>query len=156
MHLTDLLSPEVIKVPLAGKEKYEIIEELIGLLDKAGRLENRDLALNAVVERERQMSTGMGDGIAIPHAKTDAVKELSIAFGITRHDVDFQAIDGKPVRLFFLLVGPTDQTALHLKMLSRISRLMHKKEFRDQLRTCMDAEEVLQVIGAEERKYFPI
>jgi len=154
MNLTDLLSAEVIKIPLASKEKYQIIEEMVDLLHKAGRIENRDVVLNAVFARERVMSTGMGDGIAIPHAKTDGVKELVVAFGISHQDVDFQAIDGKPVRMFFLLVGPTDQTGPHLKTLSRISRLMHRKEFRDSLRICFNAEEVLQAIADEERKYF--
>jgi fructose-specific phosphotransferase system IIA component len=156
MNLTDLLSAEVIKIPLEAKEKYQIIEEMVDLLHHAGHLENRDIALNAVFERERQMSTGMGDGIAIPHAKTDAVKELVVAFGITRQDVDFQAIDGKPVRIFFLLIGPADQTGPHLKTLSRISRLMHRKEFRDRLRFCGNAEEVLEAIAGEERKYFAL
>lgn len=156
MNLADLLSADVIKIPLEAKEKYQIIEELVDLLSRAGRLENRDMALNAVIERERQMSTGMGDGIAIPHAKTDAVRKLMVAFGIARHDVDFQAIDGKPVRLFFLLVGPTDQTGPHLKALSRISRLMHRKEFRDRLRLCTTPEEVMEAISGEERKYFAL
>ncbi len=156
MNLTDLLSKEVIKIPLASKEKYQVIEELVDLLHRAGRLENRDAALEAVYARERQMSTGMGDGIAIPHAKTDAVKELVMAFGIAHHDVDFQAIDGKPVRIFFLLIGPADQTGPHLKALSRISRLMHRREFRDRLRTCLSAEEVMQTLAAEERKYYPL
>ena len=104
--------------------------------DAAGRIDNREMVLKAVMDRERVMSTGMGDGVAIPHAKTDGVKDLVAAFGVTKQGIDFQSIDGKPVRIIFLLAGPTDQTGPHLKALSRISRLMHRKEFRDILAVC--------------------
>ncbi len=156
MNLQDLLTADVIKIPLESEEKYQLIEEMVNLLNESGRIANRDLVLNAVFERERVMSTGMGDGVAIPHAKTEGVKELVAAFGITKQEIDFQAIDGKPVRIVFLLVGPTDQTGPHLKALSRISRLMHRKEFRDRLALSRSAEEVIEAITGEERKYFAL
>ncbi len=156
MNLKDLLTKEVIKIPLVSEEKTQIIEEMVDVLAAAGRTDNRDLVLNAVLDRERVMSTGMGDGIAIPHAKTDGVKNLAAAFGITKQNVDFQSIDNKPVRIVFLLVGPTDQTGPHLKALSRISRLMHRKEFRDQLAVARSADEVIEAIANEERKYFAL
>ena len=156
MNLNDLLTKEVVKIPLVGEEKTQIIEEMVDVLHAAGCTENRDLVLNAVLDRERVMSTGMGDGIAIPHAKTDGVKNLVAAFGITKQNIDFQSIDDKPVRIVFLLVGPTDQTGPHLKALSRISRLMHRKEFRDQLALARSSEEVIDAIANEERKYFAL
>ncbi len=156
MNLQDLLTADVIKIPLESEEKYQLIEEMVNMLHDSGRIANRDLVLNAVFERERVMSTGMGDGVAIPHAKTEGVKELIAAFGITKQEIDFQAIDGKPVRIVFLLVGPTDQTGPHLKALSRISRLMHRKEFRDRLALSRSAEEVVEAITNEERKYFAL
>ena len=156
MNLQDLLTADVIKIPLESEEKYQLIEEMVNMLHESGRIANRDLVLNAVFERERVMSTGMGDGVAIPHAKTEGVKELIAAFGITKQEIDFQAIDGKPVRIVFLLVGPTDQTGPHLKALSRISRLMHRKEFRDRLALSRSAEEVVEAITNEERKYFAL
>ena len=156
MNLQDLLIAEVIKIPLESDEKYKIIEELIDTLYSAGRIDNKDMALNAVFEREKVMSTGMGDGVAIPHAKTDGVKDLVAAFGIAKQDIDFQSIDGKPVRIVFLLVGPTDQTGPHLKALSRISRLMHRKEFREKLSAVRSKEEVIEAISNEEQKYFAL
>ncbi len=156
MNLKDLLTKEVIKIPLVGEDKNQIIEEMVDVLHAAGYADNRDTVLNAVLERERVMSTGMGDGIAIPHAKTDGVKNLVAAFGITRQGVDFQSIDNKPVRIVFLLVGPSDQTGPHLKALSRISRLMHRKEFRDRLASAHNPDEVIEAITNEERKYFAL
>jgi len=156
MNLQDLLSIEVIKIPLESDEKFRTIEELVDILNNAGRIENRDMVLQAILDRERVMSTGMGDGVAIPHAKTDGVKELVAAFGITKQGIDFQSIDGKPVRIIFLLAGPTDQTGPHLKALSRISRLMHRKEFREKLAAVKNAEQVVDAITNEEKKYFAL
>ncbi|OPZ71973.1 MAG: PTS system fructose-specific EIIABC component [bacterium ADurb.Bin478] len=150
MKLQDLLSEQVIRVPLHHTEKEKIIEELIDLIHQSGKIKDRDLALAKVLERERVMSTGMGEGVAIPHAKTEAVEELAAAFGITRQGVDFAAMDDKPVRLIFLLVGPMDPTGPHLQALSRISRLMHRSEFRDRLVGCPSAAAVLEAIALEE------
>lgn len=154
MNLADLLSTDVIKIPLDGVEKNAIIEEMVDILYQAKKTEQRDDVLQAIQQRERIMSTGMGDGIAIPHGKSDGVEQLTAAFGITKQGVDFQSIDGKPVRIVFLLVGPNDQAGPHLKALSRISRLMHRKEFRQKLAKARNAEQVLSVIKNEERKHF--
>ncbi|HPG40809.1 MAG TPA: PTS sugar transporter subunit IIA [bacterium] len=154
MNLCDLLSKEVIRIPLKNTEKNQIIEEMVDLLAQNNKLKDRNMVLEAVLDRERVMSTGMGDGVAIPHAKSDGVETLVIAFGITIKDVDFKSIDEKPVRLIFLLVGPVDQTGPHLKALSRISRLMHRKEFRDRLANARNSEEVIEAITREEQKYF--
>jgi fructose-specific phosphotransferase system IIA component len=153
MRLQDLLTDKVIRIPLQNTDKEKIIEEMVDLLDQTHKLRDRDLALAKVLERERVMSTGMGEGVAIPHAKTEAVDELVAAFGVTAKDVDFQAIDEKPVRLVFLLVGPMDPTGPHLQALSRISRLMHRKDFRDRLIAAHSAEEVIEAISKEEQKY---
>jgi len=156
MTLTDLLSPDVIKIPLESMEKNQIIEEMVDILNQTGRIDNRDDVLRAVQERENVMSTGMGDGVAIPHAKTDGVKELVASFGIARQGIDFQSIDGKPVRIVFLLVGPTRQTGPHLKALSRISRLVHRKAFRDSLANASNPDNVIKAIKDEEKKFFSI
>jgi mannitol/fructose-specific phosphotransferase system IIA component (Ntr-type) len=95
----------------------------------------------------------MGEGVAIPHAKTAAVDGLVAAFGITRKNVDFQSIDEKPVRIVFLLIGPMDPTGPHLQALSRISRLMHRSELREKLIAVHTAQEVMQVLAQEEQKY---
>ncbi len=156
MNLSDLLTKDVIRIPLENTEKNRIIEEMVDILASQNRVTDRDAVLQAVLDRERVMSTGMGDGVAIPHAKSDGVSELVSAFGITRQDVDFKSIDEKPVRLIFLLVGPVDQTGPHLKALSRISRLMHRKEFRDRLSSSHSSEEVIEAIKKEEQKYFAL
>ncbi len=156
MRLKDLLSGDVIRIPLENTEKNAIIEEMIDILNKAGKLKDKKAVLKAVLEREQVMSTGMGDGIAIPHAKTDGVEKLIAAFGLTKEPVDFKSIDNKPVRIIFLLVGPTDLTSPHLKVLSRISRLTHRKEFREKLAAAKNSKQVIDAITQEEQKYFVI
>ena len=156
MNLSDLLSKEVIRIPLKNTEKNKIIEEMVDILAQNNKLKDRQSVLDDVLERERVMSTGMGDGVAIPHAKSEGVDKLVSAFGITEKDVDFKSIDEKPVRLIFLLVGPVNQTGPHLKALSRISRLMHRKEFRDRLASAHSSEKVIEAIAREEQKYFSL
>jgi len=153
MKLQDILTEQVVRIPLQSTEKEKIIEELVDLIDQTGKIKDRKLALDKVLERERVMSTGMGEGIAIPHAKTEAVAELAAAFGVTSQDVDFSAIDDKPVRLVFLLLGPMDPTGPHLQALSRISRLMHNREFRQRLIACTTGAQVLEAISEEEQQY---
>ena len=156
MKLSDLLTEDVIRIPLENTEKEKIIEEMIDLLVAAGKVQDRDKILKAVLDRERVMSTGVGDGVAIPHGKAEGVKELAASFGRTRTDVDFDALDDKPVRLVFMLVGPPDVTGPHLKALSRISRLMHKKNFRERLLNAESPKEVLETISREEMQYFEL
>ncbi len=156
MKLVDILSEETIKIPLESEEKRAIIEELVDVLKKANKIEDRDEVLKAVLDREAIMSTGVGDGVAIPHGKSDGAGDIVAALGIARKPVDFEAIDNKPVRLIWLLVGPHGKTGPHLKALSRISRLMHKKEFRERLLRAETAEQVLGEIAKEEEKYFEI
>ena len=156
MRLEDLLSENVIKIPLENTDKEGIITEMVDILNNSGQLKDRDTVLSAVFEREHVMSTGVGDGVAIPHAKTDGVKELIAAFGITKQPVDFQSIDDKPVRIVFLLLGPPDQTSPQLKALSRISRLMHNEQLRLELIASHSSKDVLNSISNEEQKYFAL
>jgi fructose-specific phosphotransferase system IIA component len=156
MKLKDLLSKDIIRIPLENQEKSKIIEELVEILYESNRISDKEAVLKAVLDREAVMSTGMGDGVAIPHAKSDSVDGLIAAFGITSEPVDFESIDGKPVRMIFLLVGPTDQTGPHLKALSRISRLMHREDFRQKLAVSQTSDQVIEAIEAEEKKYFAI
>ncbi len=156
MKLQDILSEDVIKVPLENTDKDRVIEEMVNALFDSKKVEDREAVLKAVLDRERVMSTGVGDGVAIPHGKADGVKQLVASFGITKQDVDFGSIDDKPVRLVFLLVGPYDQTGPHLKALSRISRLMHKAEFRDSLVNAKNAKDALEAIAREEEYYLDI
>jgi fructose-specific phosphotransferase system IIA component len=156
MKLRNILSEDRIKIPLDSTEKEKIIEEMVNLIDHSIRLNNRGQLLKAVLEREAVMSTGVGDEVAIPHAKADGVEQIVAALGITKEPVDFKSLDDKPVRLVWMLVGPLDKTGPHLKALSRISRLMHKKEFRERLILTEAPGEMIDVITAEEEKYFEV
>ncbi len=153
MKLVDILTKERVKIPLENSEKTKIIEEMVSLIDGSSPLKNRDQILKAVLDREAVMSTGVGDEIAIPHGKSDGVDDIVAALGITKEPVNFESLDNKPVRLVWLLVGPQDKTGPHLKALSRISRLMHKKEFREKLIRTARPEDAMEVISSEESKF---
>lgn len=154
MKLNSILTEERIKIPLDNTEKEKIIEEMVNLIDRSVKLNNKPQVLKAVLEREAVMSTGVGDEVAIPHAKAEGVDDIIAALGITREPVDFKSLDEKPVRLVWLLVGPQDKTGPHLKALSRISRLMHKKDFRERLLHTARPREILDAINSEEEKFF--
>lgn len=154
MKLMDILTEDRVKIPLENTDKEKIIDEMVMLIDVSAKLKDKDQILKAVLDREAVMSTGVGDEIAIPHGKSDGVDDIIAALGITKEPVNFDSLDNKPVRLVWLLVGPQDKTGPHLKALSRISRLMHKKEFRDRLISTSNPKDIIKVIGTEEDKFF--
>ncbi len=139
--LTDLITPERIKIPLVSREKDELLRELVEVVTHGDRIDDPADVLRAVREREAVLSTGIGNGVAIPHGKSPAVPELRMAAGTTAEPVDFDALDGQPVRLFFLLVGPESAAGPHIKALSRISRLVRREEVRARLLAARNAEE---------------
>ena len=146
MILTQILQPNCVKVPVENKEKEAAITELVDLLDTNGLLLDREVALDAVLTRERIRSTGTGAGIAIPHGKCEAVKELVMAIGITKEPIEFDSVDEKPVTILFLLVSPTNQTGPHIQALAGISRLMLNEEFKQKLEQVTSAEEVYRLL----------
>lgn len=154
MKLKDILTEDRIKIPLQNTKKDKIIEEMVDLIDNSKKLRNKSQILKAVLDREAVMSTGVGDEVAIPHGKADGVEDIFAALGVTKEPVDFNSLDDKPVRLIWLLVGPQDKTGPHLKALSRISRLMHKKDFRERLIKAQSPKEMIEAISSEEEKYF--
>ncbi len=156
MKLKDILSDDLIIMPLKSRTKEEIIKEMVRYLYSKKKIDDEQKILKAILDREKVMSTGVGDRVAIPHGKAEGVKDIVAAFGITEKDVDFYSIDNKPVRLIFMLVGPPDKTGPHLKALSRISRLMHKHDFRNRLLESHNPREVMEIIDKEEEKYFEI
>jgi len=151
MILTQILQPNCFKVPVENKEKEAVITELIDLLDTNGLFSDRDVALDAVLKRERIRSTGIGAGIAIPHCKCNAVNELIMAFGIAHEPIEFDSVDGKPVNILFLLVSPVDQTGPHIQALAAISRLMLKEEFKQKLEKAVSADEVYGMLNEIEK-----
>ena len=150
MLLSELLSADRVKVPLAGRSKDDLLRELVELAVPSRDPAVREAVLAAVRERERELSTGIGGGVAIPHAKTPFVDQLVMAAGIAPSAVDFDALDGQPVHLFFLLVGPESAAGAHVKALARISRLLRRESLRSALRTAGSGEAFLQVVRGSE------
>ncbi len=153
MKMVDFLKAEAIKVSLEAKNKKGIIEELLDLLVQTGKVKDKSNVLNAIFEREKIGSTAIGKGVAIPHAKSNAVTEVTAACGISFEGVDFgHTVDDEPVRLFFLLVAPNDAAGPHLKALARLSRLLHNSGFRESLMKATAKEELFSIISEEDRK----
>lgn len=153
MKISDILNENLIITDLDGQSKDEIINALIKVAGTSTKVLDLAKMKDAIFEREKKMSTGVGNGFAIPHGKTDAVTDIVAAFGITKRPIDYQSLDEQPVRLVFLLVGRDNLVGLHIKMLSRISRLMHKEEFRNRLLEKHSPAEVLEAFKQEEASY---
>ena len=150
MTLLDILSADSTLVDLKGETKEDIIAELVDTLAVGDAISDRDKVLQAVLEREKIMSTGIGDGIAIPHGKSDAVEKLVAALGTQRRGVDFEALDGEPAYVFFLLVSPANVSGPHIKALARISRLLKNDDFKKKLIAAETAAEIIEIIETEE------
>ncbi len=130
MKIIDILSPNAIKVPLDALEKKQAIYELVDVLTESGVITNSQTLKQVVWEREQQRSTGIGEGLAIPHGKTNCTKNIAIAIGIPSAPIEYDAVDGKPVSMIVLLASPPDKTADHIQALGKISRLMGNESFR--------------------------
>jgi len=156
MKLTDILSPERVDLDLDATTKDEVIERLVDLVAASLNGVDHAAVLRAVRAREELMSTGVGNSVAIPHGKTNAVTSLVAAFGRCSEPVEYEALDGQPVSLVFLLVGPEDAAGPHIKALSRISRLLSYEEFRHHLARAGTADEILAAIAAEEEQHFDL
>ncbi|MFA5356463.1 MAG: PTS sugar transporter subunit IIA [Candidatus Omnitrophota bacterium] len=154
MKIMDFLSKKAILTDLQSVKKEEVIKELVDALVEGGEIDKRSRAklIEALMTRESLGSTAIGQGIAIPHAKSDCVDKLVAAFGLSKKGVDFDSLDGEPAYIFFLLVAPQDSAGPHLKALARISRLLKDKYFRDSLRACMDDKSVIKIISQEDEK----
>ncbi len=153
MKLMEILSPNSTIVDLKGETKEAIIEELVDALEVGKVITDKGKVLKAVLEREKVMSTGIGDGIAIPHGKSDAVIRLAAALGTQRRGVEFEALDGEAAYVFFLLVSPANISGPHIKALARISRLLKNDDFKKRLIASSTAEEVISAIEMEEKKH---
>ena len=154
MKITDVLEEQFVRTNLPGNSKEDIIDSMISLIGNSKNVLDKEKVRQAIFEREKIMSTGVGNGFAIPHGKTDAVKDIVAAFAITEHPVNYQALDDQPVRLVFLLVGRDSLVGPHIKLLSRISRLMNKEEFRRELLTSKTPKDVIDLFRRQEAMYF--
>ena len=149
MALPDLLHEDRIFLDLHPRDLRECLEMMAGMLASHGAITNRDDAVTRLLERERTMSTGMGGGVAVPHAKSPLLHDMVVALGQVPDGVDFRAIDGKPVYLVFLLLGPPDSTRQHVDLLARIAYLVKSPGLTDQLRHALTPQQVMAAIRAE-------
>lgn len=146
MLLTDLLTRNRVRVPLASRTKEDLLRELVDLVSDGQDAREQEQILKAVREREAVLSTGIGHGVAIPHGKSAVIKDLRLAAGTSAEPVEFDALDGQPVRLLFLLVGPETAAGPHIKALSRISRLVRKDSVRARLVAAQSVDEFLAAL----------
>lgn len=156
MKISDILSPDVIDVNVEVSYKDDALNKIIKLAENSGKILDSEKVTRTIFDREKLVSTGVGKGFAIPHGKTDSIQDITAAFMITKNPIDFDSIDGEPVRFIFLLVGKETLLNTHIKLLSRISRLMNKDEFRAKLLQAKTKEDVLKIFKDEEQNYFDI
>lgn len=147
MNLSSLLNEQTIVLNLKGQTKTEIIDELLDVLMATGKVSDRTLARKDILEREQLLSTGMKNGIALPHGKTEAVGEMVACIGLSRQGVAFESMDGEPSRLFIMTLSPKNKTGPHLQFLAEVSRLFKSEEKRDHLTKARSAAEVMEWFG---------
>ncbi len=146
-NISRLLRPETVRLNLKGKTKQEVIDELIDALDACHFLVDKERAKAAVIERERQVSTGLENGLAVPHGKSDAVDRLVAAFGIHRTGVMFDSADRQPSHFFFMMISPLTVTGPHLKALRDVIRVIHPEPNRKKILAATTPEEVIRIMG---------
>jgi PTS system nitrogen regulatory IIA component len=150
MRLSEFLTSDSVIADLAGRTKPEILRELAEVLARAAPGATVDQLYGVLSDRERECSTGVGEGVAIPHGKLTGLPGLIAAFGVARNGVDFQALDGKPTFLFFALVAPENSAGAHLKALARISRLFKQPAFRASILNAQSGSEMHGLIVSED------
>jgi fructose-specific phosphotransferase system IIA component len=156
MKVFELLEESFILTDFKSDDKKDIINELIDLHKEDKNVNDLEKVRTAIHEREKEMSTGIGNGFAIPHGKTNAVKDVIVSFGKTTRDIDYNALDGNPVHLVFLLVGKVDLVSKYIKLLSRISRVMNKDDFREKILNAKTKDEIINIFKEEEKHYIDV
>ena len=153
MKITEFLDENAISCEVKAAAKDQVIRELVGLLVRAGSIKDKDVGklIQILLDREALGSTGIGQGVAIPHGKCDCVSQLVGAIGISKAGVEFDSLDGESTHIFFLLVAPQDSAGPHLKALARISRLLKDKHFRDSLRNSKDPKMLMKALRDEDQ-----
>jgi PTS system nitrogen regulatory IIA component len=151
--IRDLLRDDLVIEEIKAADKMGVIHEFSRLLKSTGKIENEEELVRMLMERESLGSTGIGDGVAIPHAKLHFLSDMIVAFGKSSKGVDFQSLDEKPVYLFFLLITPDDKPGEHLKALARISRILKNPVLRENLKKTSDRNQLQRLIYEEDKKY---
>ena len=152
MRITDLLKPEGIKLGGSATDKMDAINQMVDLMAKEGNVTDKEKYKAAVIAREQESTTGIGDGIAIPHAKTDAVKAPGLAAMTLPNGVDYEAPDGEPSNIIFLIAAPNTKENVHLEVLSRLSMLLMDDDFTDSLRNAKTVEEFRAIVDKAENE----
>ncbi len=152
MYLHDLLDENSIEMSLTSRTKDEVLEEMVDILDRTGKIKDRDAVLKSIIDRERIMTTGIGNGVGVPHCKTDAVDHLVAALGISREGIDFQAPDDEPARLIFVLIAEQNNPGPHVRALARLAKLLSAKKVRDALLAASSPGELLRIIAENEQE----
>ncbi|MGD0230647.1 MAG: PTS sugar transporter subunit IIA [Syntrophorhabdales bacterium] len=153
MNMKDVLKESCVIADLKGGTKEEVLAELASSLKRAGLIDDTNAAVNVILEREKLGSTGIGEGVAIPHGKMKGLSHILCAFGRSKGGIDFDAVDKKPVHIFFLLIAPEDAAGLHIQMLSRISRVLRDPSFRKRLIEEGDDKDLYTNIVEEDKKF---
>ncbi len=153
MNMKDALRESCVIANLKGGTKEEVLTELASSLKSAGLVQDVGQAVGVILEREKLGSTGIGDGVAIPHGKMKGLDRILCVFGRSKEGIDFDAVDGKPVHIFFLLLAPEDSAGLHIQMLSRISRILRDPSFRKRLIEEGDDKDLFANIVEEDKKF---
>ena len=152
MKITDFLDKRCVIIGMRSRTKKEAIKELLTKLKENGFIKDEKEILETVMEREKLGSTGIGQGIAVPHAKSDQIENLVAALGISKTGIDFNSLDGEPVNIVFLVLAPTKSVGLHLKALAKIARLLKDRVFRNALKDAQSPEEIIDLIKEDEQK----
>lgn len=152
MKIVDALKMEAILVDLKATDKKGVLEELVTPVASVAGVDQEDM-VRVLMDRERLGSTGIGDGIGIPHGKLKGLASLVMGFGISRKGIDFESMDNRPTHIFFLLITPENSTGLHLKLLARISRILKSETFKEQLLSAADAEETYAIIQEADEEF---
>lgn len=152
MKKSNLFSENCINLNLKGTTKSEIIDELVEMLNAAGKLNDKEEYKKQILKRESQSSTGLEEGIAIPHAKTAAVKVPSIAFGISKNGVDYESLDGEPSKLFFMIAAPANASDTHIEILSKLTTMLLDDEVREKLLEVKNPQEVIEILSLEDEE----
>lgn len=149
--LSSLLKENLIELELEGKDKAGIIDELVGIINKSGKAKNKKALVLALIEREKLGSTAIGNGVAVPHAKIDDIKQTVLAFGRSIDGVDFNSLDGEKTHLFFMLISPKEDIGAHLKVLAKISHLIKDRFMVGLFKKAKSKKEILSIISNLEK-----
>ena len=152
VNILNYLCNESISTDLQSETKLDVLNELVSLLETSGNIEDKEKIFTSLQDREKLGSTGIGQEVAIPHGKSDYTKKIVAALGISKKGIDYESLDADPVRIFFVLIVPTQSSGIHLKILAKISRLLKEESFRKSLKEANSSEEVIHLLRNELKK----